>query len=64
MAWEYKTIEIDQRDFFIFEPVDSQLNELGKEGWKLIAAVFVPQKDSEQRVGIVTYTFEREITQP
>ncbi len=61
MAWEYQTVEVNQGDFFSNRSVDSELNELGKKGWRLVAAVFVPHSDHEQGTGAVAYTFEREI---
>lgn len=41
--WEYKTIDYRQSSFFSgavkVEPLEAQLNELGRMGWELVNAV-------------------------
>ena len=41
--WEYKTIDYRQTSFFSgavkVEPLEIQLNELGRMGWELVSAV-------------------------
>ncbi len=42
-SWEYKTIDYRQSTFFSgavkVEPLEDQLNELGRMGWELVNAV-------------------------
>jgi hypothetical protein len=41
--WEYKTVDYKQTSFFSgavkVEPLEIQLNELGRMGWELVSAV-------------------------
>jgi hypothetical protein len=41
MRWEYKTINFTKRSFFTgaieLDNFDTQLNELGREGWELVS---------------------------
>ena len=41
--WEYKTIDYKQTSFFggsvKLEPLEEQLNELGRIGWELVSVV-------------------------
>ncbi|HTQ99047.1 MAG TPA: DUF4177 domain-containing protein [Candidatus Acidoferrum sp.] len=42
-AWEYKTIDYSETGFLNgklkMEPLEEQLNELGRMGWELVSAV-------------------------
>ena len=41
MRWEYKTINFTKRSFFTgtieLDAFETQLNELGREGWELVS---------------------------
>jgi hypothetical protein len=43
MKWEYKTLKYEASGFFSqkikTEPLDEELNQLGAEGWELVAAL-------------------------
>lgn len=60
--FEYKTIEIKPKGSwsskFDFVEIDKTLNELGRQGWELVA---VESKEMSGTVYGFHYTFKREI---
>ncbi|MBT5613124.1 MAG: DUF4177 domain-containing protein [Lentisphaerae bacterium] len=44
MVWEYRTIKIDAKGWFVGGKVDEQsldqsMNDLGRDGWELVTAL-------------------------